>query len=80
MNPYTLNQRVVAEGLGTALLLATIVGSASWRSIWRAIALRLHCLAIRCPPGPCSIVLITMLGPVSGAHLNPSVTWSHAAK
>lgn len=67
-------RRCVAETLGTALLLATVVGSGimgeSLASGNAAIALLANSLATGC----ILYVLIVMLAPVSGAHFNPLVT------
>lgn len=69
----TLARRLVAEGLGTALLVATVVGSgimADRLTTDTALAL----LGNTIPTGAILFVLITVLGPVSGAHFNPAVT------
>lgn len=69
-----LSRRLVAEALGTAILLATVVGSGIMAETLadgdRAIALLCNTL----PTGAILIVLIAMLGPISGAHFNPAVT------
>jgi glycerol uptake facilitator-like aquaporin len=70
----TLGRRIAAEGLGTALLLAIVVGSgimgASLAGGNNAIALLGNTLST----GAGLIVLIHMFGPISGAHFNPAVT------
>lgn len=69
----TLSRRLAAELLGTALLVATVVGSGIMAQRLTgdgALAL----LANTVPTGAILVVLITILGPVSGAHLNPAVT------
>lgn len=69
----TLARRLVAEGLGTALLVATVVGSgimADRLTTDTALAL----LGNTIPTGAILFVLITVLGPISGAHFNPAVT------
>jgi len=67
-------RRLAAEALGTALLLAVVVGSGIMGERLSdgnaAIALLANALAT----GAGLVVLITVLGPVSGAHLNPAVT------
>ncbi|WP_138421556.1 aquaporin [Maritimibacter alexandrii] len=66
-------RKLVAEALGTALLVATVVGSgimADALSPDDAVALIGNTLAT----GAILVVLITVLGPVSGAHFNPAVT------
>ncbi|MBX2854936.1 MAG: aquaporin family protein [Rhodobacteraceae bacterium] len=71
---YTPAQRLVAEAVGTAFLLATVVGSGIMAEDLaggdRAMAL----LGNTLPTGAILVVLITMLGPISGAHFNPAVT------
>lgn len=71
---YTLRQRLGAEFLGTAFLLATVVGSGimAERLADGNVALALLCNAL--PTGAILVVLITMFGPISGAHFNPAVT------
>ena len=67
-------RKLMAEGLGTLLLLATIVGSGIMGDALAngqpGAALLPHALAI----GAILFVLITLLGPISGAHFNPAVT------
>jgi glycerol uptake facilitator-like aquaporin len=68
-----LPRRVVAEALGTAILVATVVGSgimADKLTDDTALAL----LGNTIPTGAILVVLITVLGPISGAHFNPAVT------
>jgi len=68
-----LSRRLAAEGLGTALLVATVVGSGIMaESLTRDTALAL--LGNTLPTGAILVVLITILGPLSGAHFNPAVT------
>lgn len=65
---------LVAEGIGSALLLATIVGSGIMASKLSGgnTALALLCNAL--PTGAMLIVLVLVFGPISGAHFNPAVT------
>jgi glycerol uptake facilitator-like aquaporin len=64
---------LAAEALGTALLVATVVGSGIMADrLTDDVALAL--LANTLPTGAMLVVLITMLGPISGAHLNPVVS------
>ena len=69
-----LSRKLVAEALGTLLLLATVVGSGIMAEDLAdgndAVALLGNTLAT----GAILAVLITMLGPISGAHFNPAVT------
>ena len=74
MSNATTRQKLGAEFLGTAFLLATVVGSGimAERLADGNIALALLCNTI--PTGAILYVLITMIGPISGAHFNPAVT------
>ena len=68
-----LPRRLVAEALGTALLVATVVGSGIMADkLTGDVALAL--LGNTLPTGAILVVLITILGPISGAHFNPAVT------
>jgi glycerol uptake facilitator-like aquaporin len=70
---FDLPRRLVAEALGTAILVATVVGSgimAERLTPDAALALLANTLAT----GSVLVVLVTTLGPVSGAHLNPAVS------
>jgi glycerol uptake facilitator-like aquaporin len=71
---FSLPQRLLAESLGTAFLLATVIGSGimAERLAGGNVALALLCNTL--PTGAILFVLITMLGPISGAHFNPAVT------
>ena len=68
------HQRLLAEFVGTAFLLATVIGSGMMaeRLAGGNVALALLCNTL--PTGAMLFVLITMLGPISGAHFNPAVT------
>ena len=73
MKNLDLPRRLAAEALGTALLVATVVGSGIMaESLTRDMALAL--LGNTLPTGAILVVLITILGPVSGAHFNPAVS------
>ncbi len=80
MNPsFDLSRRLVAEALGTALLVATVVGSGIMaESLTKDVALAL--LGNTIATGAVLVVLITILGPISGAHFNPAVTLVFALK
>jgi glycerol uptake facilitator-like aquaporin len=68
-----LPRRLVAEALGTAMLVATVVGSGIMADrLTDDVALAL--LGNTIPTGAILVVLITVLGPLSGAHFNPVVT------
>jgi glycerol uptake facilitator-like aquaporin len=76
----TLAQRVFAEWLGTAFLLAAVVGSGimAQRLSGDIAALALLCNTL--PTGAVLAVLILVFGPISGAHLNPAVTLALALR
>jgi glycerol uptake facilitator-like aquaporin len=74
-----LAQRLAAEAIGAALLVATVVGSGIMaESLTKDMALAL--LANTLPTGAILVVLITILGPISGAHFNPAVSLVFALK
>ncbi|AZO32295.1 MULTISPECIES: MIP/aquaporin family protein [unclassified Mesorhizobium] len=73
MSVFNLPRRAVAEALGTGLLVATVVGSGIMGETLAhdtALALLGNTLAT----GAMLVVLITILGPISGAHFNPAVS------
>jgi glycerol uptake facilitator-like aquaporin len=70
----TLGQRLGAEALGSAFLLATVIGSGIMGERLSGGNVALALLGNTLPTGAILIVLITMLGPISGAHFNPAVT------
>jgi glycerol uptake facilitator-like aquaporin len=72
--PFDLPRRLLAESLGTAFLLATVVGSGIMAERLAAGNVALALLANAIPTGAMLVVLITMFGPISGAHFNPAVT------
>jgi glycerol uptake facilitator-like aquaporin len=79
MSDFDLPRRLAAEALGTALLVATVVGSGIMaESLTKDVALAL--LGNTLPTGAILVVLITILGPISGAHFNPAVTLIFALK
>lgn len=68
-----LSRRLAAEALGTAMLVATVVGSGIMADrLSDDVAVSL--LGNTIPTGAILVVLITILGPISGAHFNPAVT------
>ncbi|MDR3489084.1 MAG: aquaporin family protein [Bradyrhizobium sp.] len=73
MPAFDLRRRAFAEMLGTALLVATVVGSGIMaETLTKDVALAL--LGNTLPTGAILVVLITILGPISGAHFNPAVS------
>ncbi|NGM48930.1 aquaporin family protein [Caulobacter sp. 602-2] len=74
MSPFDLRRRLVAEGLGSALLLAVVVGSGIMGERLAGGNLALALLANTLATGAALVVLIGVFGPISGAHFNPVVT------
>lgn len=74
----TLARRLVAEGLGTALLLAVVVGSGIMAERLAGGNVAIALLANTIATGAGLVALILMFGTVSGAHFNPAVTLSEA--
>jgi glycerol uptake facilitator-like aquaporin len=76
----SLAQRAVAEWLGTAFLLAAVVGSGimAQRLAGGNGALALLCNTL--PTGAILVVLILTFGPLSGAHFNPAVSLAFALR
>jgi glycerol uptake facilitator-like aquaporin len=73
MDTFDLSRRLAAEALGTGILVATVVGSGIMaETLTKDVALALLCNTL--PTGAILVVLITVLGPISGAHFNPAVT------
>ncbi len=75
-----LARRLTAEALGTALLVATVVGSGitAERLAGGNAALALLCNTIA--TGAILVVIITIFAPISGAHFNPSVSLVFAVR
>jgi glycerol uptake facilitator-like aquaporin len=76
----SLTQRAFCEGLGTAFLLAAVVGSGIMA---QQLAGGNGALALLCntlPTGAILAVLILVFGPLSGAHFNPAVTVAFALR
>ena len=76
----TLPQRLLAEGLGAALLLISVIGSGIMGAALSqgndAIALLANAIATGCM----LYAIITVLGPISGAHFNPAVSMAFALR
>lgn len=75
----SLGRRLAAEGLGTALLLATVVGSGIMGERLAGDNIAIVLLANSIATGAMLVALILAFGPVSGAHFNPVVTLCNAA-
>ena len=78
--PAPLSRRLIAEGLGSAILVATVVGSGIMAEQLAGGNQAIALLGNTIPTGAILVVLITILGPVSGAHFNPAVTLVFAAR
>ena len=65
---------LVSEWLGTLFLLAAVIGSGIMAENLAAGNMAIALLCNTIPTGAILVVLITILGPISGAHLNPAVT------
>lgn len=75
-----LARRIVAEALGTALLLAAVVGSGIMGERLAAGNVAIALLANPIATGAALVALILTFGPVSGAHFNPAVTLADATQ
>jgi glycerol uptake facilitator-like aquaporin len=69
-----LSRRLSAEALGTGLLVATVVGSGIMAAKLAGGNMAVALLGNTIPTGAILVVLITILGPLSGAHFNPAVS------
>ena len=74
----TLTRRVVAEGVGTALLLAAVVGSGIMGERLAGGNVAVALLANTLATGAALVALILTFGSISGAHFNPVVTAADA--
>lgn len=69
-----MTRRLFAEWLGTLFLLATVVGSGIMAENLAGGNVAIALLGNTLPTGAILVVLITVFGPISGAHFNPAVT------
>jgi len=76
----SLPRRLVAEALGTALLLAIVIGSGVMGERLAGGNVAIALLGNTLATGAGLVVLITIFGPLSGAHFNPAVTMVFALK
>jgi glycerol uptake facilitator-like aquaporin len=74
----TLNRRIVSEFLGTAFLVAAVVGSGIMGERLAAGNIAIALLANTIATGAALVALILTFGSISGAHFNPVVTLSDA--
>ena len=74
----TLGRRAASEALATALLLATIIGSGTMGEELAQGNVAIALLANTIATGAILVALILAFGPISGAHMNPLVTFAEA--
>ncbi|HWE47049.1 MAG TPA: MIP/aquaporin family protein [Caulobacteraceae bacterium] len=74
LHPFSTTRRLVAEALGTAFLLAIVIGSGIMGDRLSGGNVALALLGNTLATGAGLVVLITLFGPLSGAHFNPVVT------
>ena len=74
MTAVSTSRQLVAEGIGTMTLLATVIGSGIMAERLADGNVAVALLGNTIPTGAILYVLITIFGPVSGAHFNPAVT------
>lgn len=73
-------RRLTAEALGTALLLAVVIGSGVMGERLAGGNVAIALLGNTLATGAALVVLITVFGPISGAHFNPAVTLAFALR
>jgi glycerol uptake facilitator-like aquaporin len=78
--PADLTRRLVAEALGTALLVCAVVGSGIMAERLADGNVAVALLANTIATGAALVALIHTFGPISGAHFNPAVTLAEAAQ
>lgn len=76
MSEDNVSRRIVSEVLGTALLLAVVIGSGIMGDRLAGGNVALALLGNTIATGAALVVLISIFGPVSGAHFNPAVTFA----
>ncbi|WP_425229246.1 aquaporin [Sphingomonas sp.] len=69
-----IRRSLLAEALGSLILFATVIGSGIMAERLAGGNVAIALLGNTLPTGAILFVLVTMLGPISGAHLNPAVT------
>jgi glycerol uptake facilitator-like aquaporin len=80
MRSANIQRRALAEALGTALLLATVVGSGIMGERLAGGNVAIALLANTIATGAGLVALILAFGPISGAHFNPAVTLADATQ
>ena len=76
----SLPRRLTAEAVGTAMLLATVVGSGIMGERLSGGNVAIALLANTLATGAALVALILTFGPISGAHFNPAVTLADASQ
>ena len=79
-DPHAATRRALSEGLGTAFLLATVIGSGIMAERLSGGNAALALLGNTLPTGAMLVVLILIFAPVSGAHFNPAVSIAFALR
>jgi glycerol uptake facilitator-like aquaporin len=74
LHPFSTSRRLMGEALGTALLLAIVIGSGIMGERLSGGNVAIALLGNTLSTGAGLVVLITIFGPLSGAHFNPAVT------
>jgi len=74
VSPFDTPRRLIAEALGSALLLAVVVGSGIMGERLSGGNVAIALLGNTLATGAALVVLIWVFGPISGAHFNPAVT------
>jgi glycerol uptake facilitator-like aquaporin len=77
---HPLPKRLASEALGTAILVATVIGSGIMAERLAGGNQAIALLANTIPTGAILVVIITILAPISGAHFNPAVSLVFAAR
>jgi glycerol uptake facilitator-like aquaporin len=80
LEAFGLAHRLAAEGLGTAFLLAIVIGSGIMGERLAGGNVAIALLGNTLATGAGLVVLITIFGPISGAHFNPAVTLTFAIR
>jgi glycerol uptake facilitator-like aquaporin len=76
----TTSKKLISEALGTAFLLAAVVGSGIMAEKLAGGNIALALMANTIATGAALVTLILTFGPISGAHFNPAVTLADATQ
>lgn len=76
----SFSRKIVSEAVGTALLLAAVVGSGIMGERLAGGNTAIALLANTLSTGAALVALILTFGPISGAHFNPAVTLADASQ